>query len=487
MQIHSVGIDLGKATFHLVALGAAGKVLVKKLTQKQLLAFTANMQTSLIGLEACSGAHFLGRALRKQGHDVRLIPAQFVKPFVKSNKNDFVDAEAIAEAVERTNMRFVPIKTDDQLDLQAIHRVRDRLISRRTAVINQLRAFLLERGMVFAQTPAKLKAAMADILENAEADLAPQMRNLIDMLWGEWKTVEQQIEELTTQLERISAADAGCTRIRQIPGIGPIVATAIVAAIGNGAAFRKGRDFAAWLGVVPRQYSTGGKAKLLGISKRGNVYLRKVLIHGARAAVLRIKRDRAPIGPWLDRLDSSAPKTSSWLRWRTSWHASHGPFYQVDKSTDHFRASQQRELSDSTTGNTATDLNLHTEVCTGTAKTKEQSQRRAFNLIPIMVSPTTDRLVRTGTQRNSSWPGETFSSQRPNTLPQTCLSLRACPLQSCGGPYIIGINQMPGCISDQGLCIWHAQALISFYLRRPVPMLHSLQILALLTVTSNRS
>ena len=138
MQIHSVGIDLGKTTFHLVALGAAGKVLVrKKFTRKQLLAYTANMQTSLIGLEACSGAHFLGRALRKQGHDVRLIAAQFVKPFVKSNKNDFIDAEAIAEAVERKNMRFVPIKTDDQLDLQAIHRVRDRLISRRTAVINQ--------------------------------------------------------------------------------------------------------------------------------------------------------------------------------------------------------------------------------------------------------------------------------------------------------------------------------------------------------------
>ena len=159
MQIHSVGIDLGKTTFHLVALGAAGKVLVrKKFTQRQLLTYTANMQTSLIGLEACSGAHFLGRALRKQGHDVRLIAAQFVKPFVKSNKNDFVDAEAIAEAVERKNMRFVPIKTDDQLDLQAIHRVRDRLISRRTAVINQLRAFLLERGMVFAKTPAKLQA-----------------------------------------------------------------------------------------------------------------------------------------------------------------------------------------------------------------------------------------------------------------------------------------------------------------------------------------
>ena len=203
MQIQSVGIDLGKTTFHLVALGAAGKLLVKKkFTKKQLLTYTANLQTSLIGLEACSGAHFLGRALRSQGHDVRLIAAQFVKPFVKSNKNDFVDAEAIAEAVDRKNMRFVPIKTDDQLDLQAIHRVRDRLISRRTAVINQLRAFLLERGLVFAKTPAKLKAAMADILENAEADLTPLMRNLINTLWDEWKTVERQVEELNDELER---------------------------------------------------------------------------------------------------------------------------------------------------------------------------------------------------------------------------------------------------------------------------------------------
>jgi len=240
MQIHSVGIDLGKTNFHLVALGEAGKVLVrKKFSQRQLLTYTANLQTCLIGLEACSGAHFLGRALRKQGHEVRLIAAQFVKPFVKSNKNDFVDAEAIAEAVERKNMRFVPIKTDDQLDLQAIHRVRDRLICRRTAVINQLRAFLLERGMTFAKTPAELRSAMPDILENAEADLTPLMRNLIDVLWREWKTVEQQIEELSDELERISAADAGCTRIRQIPGIGPIVATAIVAATATALPFAR--------------------------------------------------------------------------------------------------------------------------------------------------------------------------------------------------------------------------------------------------------
>ena len=159
MEIRSVGIDLGKTSFHLVALGDNGKVLLKKkFSQKQLITFTANLQTSLIGMEACSGAHFLARALRAQGHDVKLIPAQFVVSlFVKSNKNDFLDAEAIAEAVDRHNMRFVPIKTDDQLDLQALHRVRDRLMIRRTSLINEIRAFLLERGMVFAKSPIRLR------------------------------------------------------------------------------------------------------------------------------------------------------------------------------------------------------------------------------------------------------------------------------------------------------------------------------------------
>jgi transposase len=309
MQIRSVGIDLGKTTFHLVALGDNGKVLLKKkFTQKQLITFTANLQTSLIGMEACSGAHFLGRALRAQGHDVKLIPAQFVKPFVKSNKNDFIDAEAIAEAVDRQNMRFVPIKTDDQLDLQALHRVRDRLITRRTSVINQLRAFLLERGLVFAKSPARLRERMPEILENADEDLTPRMRNLLALLWNEWKDLELQIAEMNDEVEQIASSDAACVRLRQIPGIGPLVATAIVAAIGNGAAFHKGREFAAWLGLVPKQYSTGGKAKLYGISKRGNNYLRKILIHGARAVVLRSKRERIAMGSWLTALEARAPR-----------------------------------------------------------------------------------------------------------------------------------------------------------------------------------
>ena len=200
------------------------------------------MQTSLIGLEACSGAHFLGRALRKQGHEVRLIAAQFVKPFLKSNKNDFVDAEAIAEAVERKNMRFVPIKTDDQLDLQG-----DPPSSGPADLTSdgsdQPTASVSARTRHGVRTEAG-EAQGSDVghpWRTPEADLTPLMRNLIDTLWGEWKLVEQQIEELNGELERISASDAGCTRIRKIPGIGPVVATAIVAAIGNGAAFRKGQ------------------------------------------------------------------------------------------------------------------------------------------------------------------------------------------------------------------------------------------------------
>ena len=309
MQIRSVGIDLGKTTFHLVALGDKGKVLLKKrFTQKQLVIFTANLQTSLIGMEACSGAHFLGRALQAQGHDVKLIPAQFVKPFVKSNKNDFMDAEAIAEAVDRQNMRFVPIKTDDQLDLQALHRVRDRLMARRTSVINQIRAFLLERGMIFAKSPIRLREAIPEVLENANENLTPRMRNLVAMLWSEWKDLELQILEMNDEVDRIASSDAACLRLRQIPGIGPLVATAIVASIGNGAAFHKGREFAAWMGLVPKQHSTGGNAKLYGISKRGNRYLRKILIHGARAVVLRCKRNRIAMGAWMTSLEARAPR-----------------------------------------------------------------------------------------------------------------------------------------------------------------------------------
>jgi transposase len=214
----------------------------KKFSRPQLLAYTANLPSSLIGMEAGVGSHFLGRALREQGHQVRLIPAQFGRPFVKSNKNDYCDAEAIAEAVERENMRFVPIKTEDQLDLQAVHRVRDRLVARRTSVINQIRAFLLERGISFRKGPASLRRQMPEILENAEAKLSTSMRRLLDFLWQEWKGLQAQVESLNADLEHIASSDPSCVRLQQIPGVGPLVSTAVVSAIGNGAAFKKGRE-----------------------------------------------------------------------------------------------------------------------------------------------------------------------------------------------------------------------------------------------------
>jgi transposase len=309
MQIASIGIDLGKATFHLVALGERNKVLVrKKFSRTTLLTYTANLPASLIGLEACAGAHFLGSALRAQGHEVRLIPAQFVKPYRKSNKNDFIDAEAIAEAVTKQNMRFVQIKTQEQLDWQAMHRVRDRLMQRRTALINEIRGFLLERGLTFAARPISLRKNLPAVIEDAEQNLSPRLRWLLDRLWQEWKQTEIDIKAITDEIERISNDDARCRRLRQIPGFGPLVSTATVAAIGNGAAFRRGRDFAAWVGVVPRQYSTGGKQKLFGISKRGNIYLRRMLIHGARAVLLRVKYDTGGFGQWVHRLAQRAPR-----------------------------------------------------------------------------------------------------------------------------------------------------------------------------------
>src|SRR5579872_1779650 len=309
MHIASIGIDLGKTTFHLVALGEHSKVLIrKKFSRAQLLAYTAKLPGSLIGLEACAGAHFMGAALREQGHEVRLIPAQFVKPYRKSNKNDFIDAEAIAEAVTKQNMRFVQIKTEEQLDVQAMHRVRDRLVQRRTALINEIRGFLLERGITFPAQPIHLRKNLPTVVEDGEQNLTSRLRWLLDRLWQEWKQTEIDIETVTDEIERISNQDERCQRLRQIPGFGPLVSTATVAAIGNGAGFRRGRDFAAWVGVVPRQYSTGGKQRLFGMSKRGNTYLRRMLIHGARAVLFRIKYDTAGLGQWVHRLSQRAPR-----------------------------------------------------------------------------------------------------------------------------------------------------------------------------------
>lgn len=300
MDISTLGIDLSKTTFHVIGFNARGEIVLRrKFSRKQLLQFTSNRQQMLIGMEACGGAHFLGRALRAQGHDARLMPAQFVKAFRKSNKNDYLDAEAIAEAVQRPTMRFIPIKTDDQLDLQALHRVRDRWVARRTAVMNQIRGFLLERGITIRKGPSHLTTQLQGVLEDADSLLSGRLRLLILELKHEWDEVDKRIETANTELQRIAKQDDACHRLMEIPGFGPLVSTALVAAIGNGITFRKGRDLAAWLGLVPRQHSTGGKTRLLGISKRGNEYLRRMFLHGARSVVAQIGRNPSALGLWL--------------------------------------------------------------------------------------------------------------------------------------------------------------------------------------------
>jgi transposase len=305
MEIHTIGIDLGKTVFHLVGLNPRGEVVVrKKCSRNQILRFTTNLRVSLIGMEACGGAHFLGRALREQGHHVRLMPAQYVKPYVKTNKNDYIDAEACAEAVGRPNMRFVPIKTDDQLDLQSLHRVRERWVVRRTAVINQIRGLLLERGITIRKGRRYIEESLPGILEDAKNKLSGALRVLLTQLQLEMQYLSRQVEESDKLILRIAEDLEPCRRLLAIPGIGPITATATIAAIGNGAAFKKGRGFAAWLGVVPGEHSTGGKQTLTGTSRRGNKYLRKLFVQGAHSVLLQKTKQSAGLSMWLAQLTS---------------------------------------------------------------------------------------------------------------------------------------------------------------------------------------
>ena len=223
MEISTLGIDLSKTSFHVIGLNGRGEIVLrKKLSRKQLLQFTSNKQQMLIGMEACGGAHFLSRALRTQGHDARLMPAQFVKAFRKSNKNDYLDAEAIAEAVQRPTMRFVQIKTDDQLDLQALHRVRDRWVARRTAVMNQIRGFLMERGITVRKGPSYLTTQLQVILEDASLPLSHRLRSLILELKHEWDELDVRIEAVNAELQQVAKQDDACHRLMEIPGFGPL-------------------------------------------------------------------------------------------------------------------------------------------------------------------------------------------------------------------------------------------------------------------------
>jgi transposase len=283
-----LGIDIGKNTFHLVGLNKRGAIVLRqKLSRRQLDARLANLPPCLIGMEACVGAHHLSRKLHAVGHDARLMPAKYVKAFLKGNKNDYRDAEAIAEAVQRPTMRFVATKTAEQLDLQALHRVRSRLVSERTAIANEIRAFLLDRGIAVAQGLHRLRSALPEILATRTDVLAPRLLRILEDLVGDWRHLDQRIHTVSLDIQVLAQEDPGCERLMTVPGIGPIISSATVAAIGTGDVFSKGRDFAAWLGLVPKQISTGDRTILGKISKRGNKYLRTLFVQAARVVLLR--------------------------------------------------------------------------------------------------------------------------------------------------------------------------------------------------------
>lgn len=321
------GIDIGKNGFHLIALDGQGAIVQRaRLSRTMIFKFFAAARPALVGMEACPGSQWLARKLIELGHDARIMPARFVKPFVKSNKNDTLDAEAIAEAVRRPTMRFIQVRRPEQIDLQALHRVRSRIVANRTALSNQIRAFCLEYGIAMRKGAGVLKIDVAAALENEANELTIAMRSLVRSLMDDYRALEVRIQSLDHEIERLARSDAVANRLTTIPGIGPLGATALIAAVGDGKQFKRARDLAAWLGLVPRQNSTGGRSILLGISKRGNPYVRKLLIHGARSCLLHLDRDQHALGRWLNRLVQRVHRTRRSSRSRTrlpEWRGSY--------------------------------------------------------------------------------------------------------------------------------------------------------------------
>jgi transposase len=302
MKITTIGIDLAKEMFQVHGVDTHGKaVLRKQLRRSEMAKFFGNLEPCLIGMEACGSAHHWARKLGKFGHTVKLMAPQFVKPYVKTNKNDMADAEAICEAVCRPNMRFVPMKTIEQQAILSVHRARQGFVKARTAQAHQIRGLLSEFGIVIPQGISSMVKRMPDILEDAKNDLPGTMRRLLGRLNDHFKELNRQVEELELQIKLWHKENELSRKLEAIPGIGPITASAIVATVGEATEFKNGRQMAAWMGLVPRQHSSGGKQNLLGISKRGDVYLRTLLIHGARA-VVRLAESKAEPNQWLCKL-----------------------------------------------------------------------------------------------------------------------------------------------------------------------------------------
>lgn len=303
MNITRVGIDLAKTVFQVHGVDERGKtVLRKQLKRAQLLGFFANLPRCVIGMEACGSAHYWARKLSSLGHEVKLMAPQLVKPYVKSNKNDRNDSEAICEALGRPNMRFVPIKNPEQQALLSLHRVREGLVAARTAQVNQIRGLLAEFGVIIPKGIDKMRTRVCEILEDGANELPGLMRELLARCYEQFQGLDAQVHGLEARIVRWHRENETSQRLAKVPGVGPLTASAYLATLGEAQSFKSGRQAAAWLGIVPRQNSSGGKQQLLGISKRGDVYLRKLLIHGARAVLRQLKPEHSD--SWLGKLAS---------------------------------------------------------------------------------------------------------------------------------------------------------------------------------------
>jgi len=337
-EIKVVGIDLGKSNLQIYGVDERGhKQLDKKLTRQRLKTTMARLPACVMGMEACAGAHYWARLFRRDGHEVKLIAPQFVKPYVKSNKTDRADAEAICEAVQRPNMRFVAIKEVAQQDVQSLHRVRSQVVSNRTAQVNQIRGLLLEYGIDIPRGRVHVRKRLPLILEDADNGLTRRFRALLSGLYDELVRLDERIGELDQEIEQLAQDDERARRLLSIPGIGAKCATALVAAIGDINAFRNGRELAAWLGLVPRQCSTGGKARLLGISKRGDVYLRQLLIHGARAVLRFVDRKEDRRSRWAKELQQRRNKNVATVAMANKMART---VYALLKHEDEYRVSE---------------------------------------------------------------------------------------------------------------------------------------------------
>lgn len=337
MKSTTIGIDLAKNAIQVHGVDERGKpVLKKQLKRHQVAAFFGNLAPCLIGMEACASAHHWARKLQALGHSVKLMAPQFVKPYVKTNKNDAADAEAICEAVSRPNMRFVPIKNGEQQAVLALHRARQGFVKARTAQANQIRGLLAEYGIVIPQGIGHIAKRLPEILEDGENNLPGSFRELLDRLGNHLKELDRQVGELEVQIQGWHRQNEASKKLAQIPGIGPITASALVASIGDAKSFDNGRQLAAWLGLVPRQHSSGGKQVLLGISKRGDTYLRTLLIHGARAVIRVAERKVDRADSWLARIMGRRNKNVAAVALanknaRTVWALlAHGRDYQAD-------------------------------------------------------------------------------------------------------------------------------------------------------------